>query len=158
MNLRTRIPVLVLLSAMSIGTLVQPGARAADGEVDFPADYEDGVHYATVPRGNIRQEFYTSREAIAAARQGQALPHGTVITMVDYRDGGIHRYVVMEKQEGWGEAFSADIRNGDWKYRVFNPDGSAQSTNTQRCMSCHKPEAEDDYVQTYDRMADTELE
>jgi hypothetical protein len=30
------------------------------------------------------------------------MPSGTVITMEDYRDGKLFRYVVMEKSAGWG--------------------------------------------------------
>lgn len=150
------------LSALAGSLLLcTAGAFAADageGEVAFPADHEQGVHYATVPRGNIRQEMYTSREAIEAAKAGEALPHGTVITLVDHRDGGVHRYVVMEKQEGWGDQFPADIRNGDWNYAVFNPDGSRKDDGPERCMSCHKSQAENDYVYTYERMQQTELE
>jgi hypothetical protein len=32
----------------------------------------------------------------------QPMPSGTVITMEDYRDGKLFRYVVMEKSAGWG--------------------------------------------------------
>jgi len=36
-------------------------------------------------------------------QNGQGLPSGTVITLVDYRDDVLHRYVVMEKEMA-GEA------------------------------------------------------
>jgi hypothetical protein len=49
----------------------------AGGElVKFPENFAQGVHYATVPRGNIRQELFTSREAIEAAKKGEPFPHG----------------------------------------------------------------------------------
>ena len=64
----------------------------ADGEmVRFPADYAKGVHYATVNRGNIREELFTSREAIEAVKAGRPMPSGTVITMEDHRDGELYR-------------------------------------------------------------------
>ena len=60
----------------------------AGGElVSFPDNYAEGVHYATVKRGNITEELFTSRTAIEAVKNGQPIPSGTVITMEDYRDG-----------------------------------------------------------------------
>jgi len=75
---------------------------AADDLVRFPETYRDGVHYATVTRGNIREELFVSREAIDAVKRGQPIPSGTIITMEDHRDGALFRYVVMEKRAGWG--------------------------------------------------------
>ena len=60
-------------------------AQSANEEVSFPEAYRDGVHYATVTRGNIREEIFTSPEAVAAAREGRTFPDGTVIMMEDYR-------------------------------------------------------------------------
>jgi hypothetical protein len=75
----------------------------AGGElVVFPELYKEGVHYATVKRGNITEELFISRAAIDAAKKGQPLPSGTVITMEDHRDGKLFRYIVMEKRSGWG--------------------------------------------------------
>ena len=148
------------LIAFAVGVeLIAWGMVAADeGAVSFPANHEQGVHYATVPRGDIRQELFTSREAIAAAKENRPFPDGTVITLVDYREGTVHRYVVMEKREGWGQEFPADIRNGDWKYQVFNPDGSVKADDPERCMSCHKSRASSDYVFTVEQMRNTELD
>ena len=44
-------------------------ALAASESVVFPAGYEDGVHYATVKRGNITEELFTSRTAIDAVKK-----------------------------------------------------------------------------------------
>jgi hypothetical protein len=61
-----------------------------------------GVLYAVVPRGNIKQEIDTSREATDAVKRGDPIPTGTVITLVDSRDGKLFRYIVTEKRTGWG--------------------------------------------------------
>ena len=66
-------------------------AIAGDELVKFPETYAEGVHYATVTRGNIREELFTSRAAIIAVKSGQPIPSGTVITMEDYRDGKLFR-------------------------------------------------------------------
>lgn len=121
--------------------------------VAFPTGYEKGIHYATVNRGNIREELYTSKEAIEAARKNQLLPVGTVIMMEDYRDGSLFRYIAMAKIDNYGKTQPEDIRNGDWAYQSFAPDGSVNhSENVTRCMACHKSQKESDYVFSYGRM------
>src|SRR4051812_4371482 len=80
-------------------------ARAGSEEVKFRESHADGVHYATVERGNIKEDIFTSRATIEAVKAGQPIPSGTVITLVDHRDGKLFRYVVMEKRVGWGQGY-----------------------------------------------------
>lgn len=128
-------------------------AWAANDRVQFPEGYESGVHYATVNRGGIREEIFTSPQAVAAAKAGQPLPDGTVVMMEDHRAGALHRYVVMEKRVGWGDAYPESARAGDWEFREFAPDRSPNlGENGQRCMSCHQRQAGQDFVFTLDRM------
>lgn len=127
---------------------------AASGDlVRFPEQFESGVKYATVNRGNIQQDIFTSAAAIAAAKDGQPLPSGTVITLVDSRDGKLFRYVVMEKRAGWGAGYAPEKRNGEWEFQAFNADRSInRNENLDRCFGCHKGQAQQDYVYTLDRM------
>lgn len=138
---------LVIASALGISAY-------ADGTlVKFPEGFERGVKYATVNRGNIQQDLYTSREAIDAVRAGQPFPSGTVITLVDSRDGKLFRYVVMEKRSGWGANYPPDKRNGEWEFQAFNADRTVnRNENLDRCFSCHKGQAQADFVFTRDRM------
>lgn len=144
---------------MSCGAIAAAGswtAFAANDRVAFPQNYPDGVHYTTVTRGNIREEIFTSREAIAAAQAGQPLPDGTVIMMEDYRGDQLYRYIVMEKRAGWGAAYPETARTGDWEFREFRPDRTANlSEDGSRCMSCHRAQAGNDFVFTYDRLRAT---
>ncbi|OZI62761.1 MULTISPECIES: cytochrome P460 family protein [Bordetella] len=128
-------------------------ASEISSPVQFPENYKQGVHYATVERGNVREEIYTSREAIEAASKNQPLPDGTVIFMEDYRDGKLLRYIAMEKRAGYGDAQPEDVRTGDWAFQSFGPDRRInRSENLARCMACHKPQARNDFVFTYARM------
>jgi hypothetical protein len=130
------------------------GAAFASADlVRFPHDFDKGVLYATVERGNLKEQIFTSREAIAAAKRGEALPSGTVITLVDYRDGKLHRYVVMEKRSGWGAQYAESKRNGEWEFQAFNADKTVNTNeNLDRCFGCHKPQAANDFVWTFNRM------
>jgi hypothetical protein len=142
------------------GTLMLAGLSTlawqamAGGElVKFPESYPEGVHYATVNRRNITEELFTSRAAIEAVKKDQPLPSGTVITMEDYRDGKLFRYVVMEKRAGWGAEYPPEKRNGEWEFQAFNADKSVnRNQNLDRCFACHKGQAQQDFVFTLDRM------
>ncbi|MTW19255.1 hypothetical protein GJ689_23955 [Rhodoplanes serenus] len=128
-------------------------ATAGADLVAFPTDFAEGVRYATVERGSIREEIFTSRKVLEAARTGRPLPSGTVITLVDYRDGKLFRYVVMEKRTGWGADYPPEKRNGEWEFQAFNADGSVNSRETlDRCFGCHRGQALQDFVFTLDRM------
>lgn len=140
--------------AWTAALLAGAGAQAQGNDrVAFPAAYAEGVHYATVTRGDIREELYTSRAAIEAAQRGEPIPDGTVILMEDYRGGRLHRYVAMEKRAGWGERHAPEVRNGDWEFQAFLPDRSVnREERVTRCMGCHKAQAGTDFLFTLDRM------
>ncbi len=130
-------------------------AWAERGLVKFPENYAEGVRYAVVPRSDIRQEIYTSQAAIDAVKSGKPLPSGTVITLVDYRDGNLYRYVVMEKRTGWGADYPPELRNGEWEFEAFNADRTVNTNDdVRRCFACHKAQAQRDYVFTLERMKD----
>jgi hypothetical protein len=142
-----------LIAMVVTGFCLAVGARAGGELVQFPANFADGTHYATVNRGNIKQDLFASRAAIDAAKAGQPFPSGTVITLVDSRDGKLFRYVVMEKRTGWGASYPPEKRNGEWEFQAFNADGSVnRSENLDRCFGCHKGQAQADFVFTRDRM------
>jgi hypothetical protein len=126
----------------------------AGGElVQFPENFAEGVHYATMSRGSIKEELFTSRAAIDAVKRGEPIPSGTAITLVDYRDGRLFRYVVMEKRTGWGADYPTEKRNGEWEFQAFNADKSVNvHENLDRCFSCHKSQANQDFVYTIDRI------
>jgi hypothetical protein len=82
----TRIHVTVAFIAAGAAFAVVLQARAGGDKVAFPEDYAKGVLFATVDRPDNKQyrELYTSAAAIAAAKKGEPLPSGTVITLVQY--------------------------------------------------------------------------
>src|SRR5262249_6816210 len=61
-------------------------ARAGGDKVAFPADYAKGVVYMTLDRPENKQvrEYVTSQAAVDAAKKGDPLPQGTVITVAQY--------------------------------------------------------------------------
>lgn len=148
-------PIKILLAALTVAVTVSlPWPASAEGDLlRFPERFQEGIHYGTVERGDIREELYTSHAAIEAAKKGEPFPDGTVITLVDHRDGRLFRYVVMEKRKGSGAAFPAALRNGDWRFQEFKPDRSVnRGEDGTRCMRCHKPQERTDFVFTVEQM------
>lgn len=148
-------------------------AVAGPERVDFPQGYRDGfVRYLDVDRPDrgIKRFFYVNPQALMEAQSGSDLPDGTVLIMEDHRvemmdeaprrneqgrfiaTDEITNVFVMEKQPGWGEAYPADKRNGDWDYAWFEADGTLKHDDPARydgCFSCHQSRAERDYTFTF---------
>lgn len=143
-----------LVKLLLLWGLTLPLSAWAGGDlVKFPENYKEDVHYTIVHRGDIKEDIYASKEAIAAVKAGQPIPSGTVITLVDYRDGDLYRYVVMEKRSGWGREYPDETRNGEWEYQAFNADKSVnEQEDLIRCFRCHKSEEQNDFVYTFDDM------
>jgi hypothetical protein len=173
MTFRTYVGLAALAGA--IATLTIAGAvRAGGDKVVFPENHAQGVLYGTVDRPDNKQfrELYTSRAAIDAAKKGQPLPSGTVITMVQYaakldaqgnpeKDANgrfiktnIVGYTAMEKRTGWGTEYPEAQRNGEWEYQAFRADKSVNTqANLTACFNCHKPlPSGQDFVFSYERM------
>ena len=149
-------------------------ARAGAELVVFPDNYASGVLYTTVDRADNKQyrELFTSAAAVEAAKKGQPLPSGTVITLVQYAaklgaDGNpekdangrfiktnIIAYTVMEKQTGWGKDYPDNVRNGEWEYQAFKADKTPNTAaNLTACFNCHKPlGSAPDFLFSFDRM------
>jgi len=165
-----------LAAAAAAAALVMAATTVPSGpnKVMFPAEYDRGVLYATVDRHDVKQyrEFYTSAESVKAAREGKPLPYGTVLTLVPYKakldasgnpiKDANGRFIkdelvgilVMEKRQGWGGDIPTDIRNGEWEYQVFTPDGKVnEKANLTACYECHKPFANDDYLTNLAKLA-----
>jgi len=152
------------------------GARTSAGpdKVVFPAAFKAGLLYAITDRYDIKQyrELYASPEAIAAAKAGQPLPPGTVLTLAQYKaqvdaqgnplkdargrflKGELVGYTVMEKRAGWGTEYPEELRNGEWEYAAFNAVGVLnEKANYTACFQCHKPHDQQDFVISYPVMA-----
>jgi hypothetical protein len=150
-------------------------AQAGGDKVAFPENYASGVLYTTVDRADNKQyrELYVSPpSAIDAAKKGEPLPSGTVLTLVQYaakldpqgnpeRDvngrfikTNIVAYTVMENRAGWGAEYPDNVRNGEWEYQAFKADKTPNTAaNLAACFNCHKPlGAASDYVYSYDRL------
>lgn len=150
-----------------------PSVAPVPTHMALPADFPRGfaLYQASGDReaGSVTRR-YANAAALAAARQGQPLPAGAVLVtatlawrrgasgqpLLDERGGPVagdlQGYSAMEAGAGWGAQVPALLRNGDWNYAMFGPDGAPQKMNQAACLACHKPVAADSYVFTMNEL------
>ena len=147
---------------------------AGPEKIKYPADYLKGTLYATVDRPDTKQyrELYASPGVVESVRSGKGVPHGAVLTLVQWsvhqdaegnpiKDSNgrfmkkdILAHTVMEKGKGWGAEYPPELRNGEWEYSVFNPAGEFNpKANFKACFECHKPHDKLDYVTSLAKLA-----
>ena len=157
------------LAAAIAACFCLPAIAQAPGpnRIPFPDQWDKGVLYGTVDRHDIKQyrELWATKPAVDAVKAGKPIPHGTVLTLVQYKarvddkgnpvkdgkgrfqKGDLVAYTVMQKGAGWGGEFPADIRNGEWEYQVFNHEKKVNDkANLKGCYQCHKPHEGQDFV------------
>jgi plastocyanin len=156
--------VLGAAAAVAVGQATVP---AGPNKVAYPAGWDKGQMYATVDRPDTKQyrEFWAAPEVVKAAREGKPIPDGAVITLAAYAakadasgtplkdaDGRFMKdklvaVNVMQKKAGWGADIPEALRNGDWVYQSFTPDGQpSDKANLTACYQCHLPFARDDFL------------
>jgi hypothetical protein len=170
---RTNVTLAAIVATVA-GLTLAVQVRAGGDKVAFPAEYGKGVVYMTLDRPENKQvrEYYTSQQAVDAAKKGEPLPQGTVITVVQYaaaldaqgnpakdatgrfsKTANILGYTVMEKRPGWGAEYPETQRNGEWEYQAFRADKTPNpNANLTACFTCHKPLDKQDFVWSYDKL------
>jgi hypothetical protein len=162
-----------LLSIAMILLMVACATVVGPDNVSFPTGYKSQVLVATVDRADNKQvrDVYVSSEAAKLARAGRPLPNGSVFTLEIYQaradakgelakdangrlvKGDLTTVFVMEKRTGFGAGYPDDLRNGEWEYARFAPDGQrVPNVDTKPCLQCHKPLAKQDFVFSLPRL------
>ena len=156
----TRIPSrLTVLAAVACGIVMIGWQVDAEPTNATMPDISKLVHYTTVTRGEVTEHIMTTREAIEAVKAGKPIPNGTHFALVDYREGEVFRYFIMEKGTGWGADYDESRRTGDWQFQWFKPDGTINAAeNTARCQSCHSSRADREFLYTFNDIRRFEFE
>lgn len=166
----------ILVAALA-GVAAFAGVEAFAGpeRVEFPTGYQQKfVVFGATDRPDRKPQqvrvFYANPEAVTAARAGQPVPDGAVLVMEDRKAkvdaagnperDATGRFVptdeivgvsVQEKRRGWGEAYAPNVRNGDWEYAAFDPNGTRRNVNTASCFACHLKRDATDYTFIFQR-------
>jgi hypothetical protein len=151
-------------------------ARAGSDRVTWPTEYRQRyVVFGTIDRPDRKpaqvRVLYVNPEAAAASRPDAPAPNGTILVMEDRKarvdaagnpvkdaqgrfiaSDEVVAVAIQEKRAGWGAAYAEPLRNGDWDYASFDPDGKLRANvQTTACLTCHKPRAGTDYTFVYQR-------
>ena len=141
----------------------------------FPANHRSTfTRYGAANFPDLKQVryYYANPVALQAAKAGTPLPAGAVIlsevhaAKLDDRQDFVKGtdgifvaerllfYSLMARGEGWGKDLPEILRNGEWNYAAFQPDGSPRpGTNHAECLACHRAQDETNYMFTHKELA-----
>lgn len=157
-----------LVIGLAVAVMSVTFARAEQPRVGFPTDYaRTFTNYLSLDRVQNPDQIirlFANETALAAGSRGEDLPNGSVLVGEVYAarkdsDGNVVTsslgrrireklvaIAVMEKQAGWGAAFPEGLRNGDWDFAIFSPDGKVLDKDLNACRSCHAPLQETQHI------------
>lgn len=165
---------LVIIAALGACTQMSMMASQAptnDGEATVPADYKTWPKMlSAVQRPDAKQvrEMYIDPKG-NQTKAGEAFPYGTVMVMENYAavakpdgtlemgadgklvKGNMVRVFIMVKAKGAGQDVPEALRNGEWVYASYTPDGKKTEDNLMSCRGCHLTLTQKkDFVHRYD--------
>jgi hypothetical protein len=156
------------LTAIAL-SLLSGSAVAAPQDVHWPGDWRQQlVKYwqgdRAAPNDTQVGVAYANRIALESAKPGAPLAYGSMLVFEVWKaklnaDGKpvldaegkripetLAFVAVMEKQPGFGAGWPEELRNGEWEYAAFTPDGTFIERDYTPCLQCHKPLDAQDYV------------
>ena len=178
MTRRRRISLLISgICAIGAGVIAATSSAGPE-KITYPAGWEKWERYGVVDRHDTKQyrELYTRPEVVKAVRAGKPIPDGTVLVMAIYsadlddkgnpvkdssgrfKKGKPVGVTVMEKRQGWGTEYPAEMRNGNWEYASFLHDGKPNekaNAGIKACFACHKPHEKQDFVMSLASLSGT---
>ncbi len=129
--------------------------------VAFPDDYQATfTNYLSLDRTQNPDQvirLFANDTALAGPGADGKLAYGSVLVAEIYKAlkddednvvtsslgrrirGELALIAIMQREEGWGEKYPADLRNDNWEFATFNPDGSIAAKDLDTCRSCHAP-------------------
>ncbi len=149
----------LVVCALEVGRSQQPeiGAPLVD-RIGFPYGYQNNYKLLYVlDQFNSRQiRVIYGNDVAASAKPGEPLPYGSILVgefwpalrdaswepVLDangrYIRDGAPTINVMRKERGFGASYKS-IRNGEWEYVAYRPDGTYATppTGTTTCATCH---------------------
>ena len=167
-------PLRQLFLIVATALTVAPLANADDARIKYPAGYEQSfTNYLSLDRTQNPDQLirlFANDVAMKGVAETGEFPDGSVLVAEIYKAkkdangavvtsrlgrrlrGNLALIAVMEKQPGWGDKFPAALKNGDWDFEAFKPDGTRAAKNLDSCRACHAPLHQERYVFSYDHL------
>ena len=160
--------------SMLLAPGLTPTATAEGAEISFPKDYrETFTNYLSLDRVQNPDQvirLFANDVAMQGPGADGKLPYGSIIVGEVYKakkdaSGAVRTstlgrrirdkfalIAVMQREEGWGEGHPAGLRNGNWEFAAFKPDGSKADKDLNACRACHAPLTASNFLFSYDHL------
>lgn len=154
--------------------LLTSSVFAADMEIKFPADYRTTyTNYLSLNRTQNPDQIirlFANDIAMQGAGADGKLPYGSILVGEVYKakkaeDGSVITsslgeripakfalVAVMQRDKNLGNDLPPELKNGNWDYATFKPDGSPAAKDLNECRACHAPLVQSNYVFSYDHL------
>ena len=169
-----RLPTLALTASLVASTAWSALAWGDSDQIKFPKDYRSTfTNYLSLDRTqNPDQVIRLFANDIAMQGPGAdgKLPYGSVLVAEIHKAkkdadgnvmtsdlgrrmrGGLALIAIMERGEGWGENYPDGLRNGNWDFATFKPDGSVADKDLNACRACHAPLVATNHLFSYEHL------
>ncbi len=163
------------IAAILLGLSLSATVLAEDANIRFPDNYrETFTNYLNLDRTQNHDQIihlWANDVALKGLNETGVFPDGSVLIGEVYKAkkdgegaviesilgqrirGKLALVAVMEKQEGWGDSFPEEFKNGDWDFAAFKPDGSVNTKkDLNACRACHVPLSDFQHVFSIEHM------
>ena len=145
-----------------------------ENTISFPSDYRNTfTNYLSLDRVQNHDQIirlFANDKAMQGPGEDGKLPYGSILVGEVYTaqkdaDGNVMKsslgrrmrdkfalIAVMQREEGWGQEHAAGLKNGNWEFAAFKPDGSVADKDLNECRSCHAPLGASDHLFSYDHL------
>lgn len=154
--------------------LKSPGAaKDSPQAISLPAGYRETLsNYLSLDRvQNDEQviELFANDVAMKGPGADGELPYGSLLVAEVYKAkkdasgkvmtdlgrrlrGDAAAIVVMQREKGLAKDIPAELKNGDWGYTAFKPDGTYAKKDFNKCYECHLPLKDKSFVFSFDHL------
>ena len=168
----------ILLTAIGLASIVLTYATVHDSpqstnpDIEYPEGYEQTfTNYLSLDRTQNPDQIirlFGNDIAMQGPDDDGKLPYGSVLVAEVYKAkkdadgkvltsalgrrirGDLALIAVMQREEGWGESYPESLRNGNWDFAAFKPNGEVADKNLDACRACHAPLKSMNHVFSYE--------
>lgn len=156
------------------GSVMHYAVATDDARIQFPSNYKATfTNYLNLDRTQNADQIihlYANDIALKGVRATGEFPDGSILIGEIYKakkdkegnviesrlgrriNGDLALLAVMEKQKGWGDDFPDGLKNGDWDFAAFKPDGTAAKKDLNACRACHAPLTDAHHTFSYEHL------
>ena len=161
-----------LLCLLATVGLVTGSAWADSDQIKYPQDYRSSfTNYLSLDRTQNPDQIirlFANNIAMQGPGADGKLPYGSVLVAEIYKakkdangevlTSQLGRHMrdklaliaVMQRGEGWGESYPDGLRNGNWDFATFKPDGTSADKDLNSCRACHAPLTQTNHLFSYE--------